>query len=125
MLSKIDIQNEIGKNINIYPLSLSNLKENSINLSASSYAWSLKGGEFYTSNSANIPPSFSLNKTSECSNFKKIAPCSSAVIEMSLKEKYIVLFPHSTTLIETAEVLSVGKNIGGTYHSKVGLGLKE
>lgn len=121
MLSKIDIQNEIGKNINIYPLSLSNIKENSINLSASSYAWSLKGGDIYTSNSANNSSPFSLNQTSTHKNHTKIAPRSSAVIEINTNEKYIVLFPHSTTLIETAEVLSVGKNIGGTYHSKVGL----
>lgn len=122
MLSKIDIQNEIGKNINIYPLSLSNIKENSINLCASSYAWSLKGGEIYSSNSPIKNQSlFSLTKTSTHNNPIKIAPNRSSVVEINENEKYIILFPHSTTLIETVEVLSVGNNIGGTYHSKVGL----
>lgn len=122
MLSKIDIQNEIGKNINIYPLSLSNIKENSINLSASSYAWTLKGGEIYLSHSPKKNESpFSLVKTNTHNSPVKISPRCSSVVETNTKEKYIILFPHSTTLIETVEVLSVGNNIGGTYHSKVGL----
>lgn len=121
MLSKIDIQNEIGKNIDIYPLSLSNIKENSINLSASSYAWSLKGGELYIADSSNTPSPFSLSKTNTHTKQIKISPRCSTVVEINTNEKYIILFPHSTTLIETVEVLSVGKNIGGTYHSKVGL----
>lgn len=122
MLSKIDIQKEIGKSICIYPLSLPNIKENSINLSASAYAWSLKGGSVYVSNpSGNGKPTFSLNPVGSATPPKVIEPKTSAVIETDTKEKYIILFPHSTTLIETVEVLSVGNNIGGTYHSKVGL----
>lgn len=122
MLSKIDIQKEIGKSICIYPLSLSNIKENSINLSASSYAWSLKGGTIYISNSSgNGKPIFSLKPDGSSANSKTIDPKTSAVVETDKDEKYIILFPHSTTLIETVEVLSVGNNIGGTYHSKVGL----
>lgn len=36
-------------------------------------------------------------------------------------ERYILILPRATTLIETREVLALGANIGGTYHSKVGL----
>lgn len=37
------------------------------------------------------------------------------------RNQYIVLLPHTTTLIETTEVLGVTNNIGGALHSKVGL----
>ena len=37
------------------------------------------------------------------------------------KEKYIILLPHSTTIIETNEVIGIGDKIGGTFHSKVGV----
>lgn len=42
MLSNIDIQKELGKNICIFPLNVDNLKGNTINLTASKFAWSLK-----------------------------------------------------------------------------------
>ena len=50
MLSRIDIENELGKGINIVPFNRENIKENSINLSASEYAWSLNGGSYYINN---------------------------------------------------------------------------
>jgi deoxycytidine triphosphate deaminase len=61
------------------------------------------------------------NTGKECNgeNFKLVKG-KSAVYEINGK-KEIILLPFSTTLIETEEVLGVGNNIGGTYHSKVGL----
>ena len=41
MLSKFDIQKELGKEICVFPLDLSNIKENSINLCAGKFAWSM------------------------------------------------------------------------------------
>lgn len=42
MLSIEDIKRELGKNIYVYPLEEGNIKDNSINLTASKFAWSLK-----------------------------------------------------------------------------------
>ncbi len=39
MLSKIDIENEINKEINIVPFNPENIKEASLNVTASNYAW--------------------------------------------------------------------------------------
>jgi len=44
MLSIIDIQKELGKGINVVPFKDKNIKENSINLSASCYAWTMSNG---------------------------------------------------------------------------------
>ena len=39
MLSKKDIERELGKGIAIVPFSATNVKDNSVNLTASKYAW--------------------------------------------------------------------------------------
>ncbi len=96
MLSKTDIAKELGRNINIHPFKEDNLKENSYNLTASSHAWATR-----SSKSQKIKKGFSC--------IKKIDG-----------NQKIVLLPLSTTLIITAEVIGIG-NLGGTYHSKVGL----
>ena len=44
MLSKKDFVKKICKSINIYPLVKGNIKENSINLTASRFAWCLGDG---------------------------------------------------------------------------------
>lgn len=36
-------------------------------------------------------------------------------------KKYMLLLPHTTTIVETSEVIGVGNNIGGALHSKVGV----
>lgn len=41
MLSIVDIKRELGKNIYIYPLNISSIKSNSIDLHASHFAWSI------------------------------------------------------------------------------------
>lgn len=120
MLSKIDIQNEIGKGICVYPLNLANIKENSLNLCTSEFAWTLKGGTVYYNEALDEEyEKISLSNAyqGKAINFAKGEKC---VIKCN-NENYIVLFPQSTTLIETEETLGVGSNIGGTYHSKVGL----
>ena len=44
MLSRNDIEREIGKGINIVPLITSNIKENSINLTIGQNGWAKVGG---------------------------------------------------------------------------------
>ena len=45
MLSRNDIENEIGKSINIFPLNTRNIKENSVNLTIGQNGWSRTGGK--------------------------------------------------------------------------------
>lgn len=45
MLSRKDIESELGKGINIFPLHSSNIKGNSINFTTSRNAWSLGRGQ--------------------------------------------------------------------------------
>lgn len=99
MFSKNDIIKALGNDINIVPFDENNLKENSYNLTASNFAWA--------------------SKDSESSSKYKIKKNSNCVRTIDGIDK-IVLLPLSTTLIITKEVLGIG-NVGGTYHSKVGL----
>lgn len=118
MLGKKDIEKELGKGINIYPFHPNNLKENSINLTAGQNAWTL--GKGYVIKQAR--GSYSLATASERKNRNVIElhKGQSAVI-CDKEDKYLILLPHATTIIETSEVISVGNNIGGTFHSKVGI----
>ncbi|MGU9409619.1 hypothetical protein ACV31O_07975 [Clostridium perfringens] len=54
MFSGLDIDKELGKGINIYPFNENNLKENSINLNASKYAWSMKKGKVFYDKEGNL-----------------------------------------------------------------------
>ncbi|WP_434302261.1 dCTP deaminase domain-containing protein [Clostridium botulinum] len=119
MLSIVDIQKELGKEINLVPFKDRNIKENSINLSASCYAWTMSNGEVFKKDDKWILRNDDNEKKRTEENFKLVKG-KSAVYEINGK-KEIILLPFSTTLIETEEVLGVGNNIGGTYHSKVGL----
>lgn len=116
MLSREDIEKELGKGISIYPFNYDNFKENSINLSASDCAWTLGEGKVLIDYGTGKAVLSHEDKDANI-NFKK---GDSAVIEIR-GTKYILLLPHSTTLIETVETIAIGPNIGGTYHSKVGL----
>ena len=116
MLSKIDIDKELGKGINIYPFNEENIKENSINLSASKYAWSMKRGKCYIDDEGNIHKYNKNNSSREIEIFKG----KNSVKEIN-GEKYIILLPMSTTLVETQEVIAIDNYIGGTYHSRVGI----
>lgn len=126
MLSRRDIEKELGKGINIYPLVRDNFKENSINLSASKYAWTLGGATvFWNGNNK-----FSLVEESNKKGAVTFRPGSACIYHHRKKQKsdeyeeFIILLPHSTTLVETEEVLGVEKYIGGAVHSKVGLAAK-
>lgn len=122
MLSKIDIQKEIGTGICIYPLKLENIKENSINLCAGKYAWVMDDGTIYCNpDELDKDKRFSLKKDSVHTSEIKITKCQNVVFQGTGNKAYIVLLPMATTLIETDEVLSMSGYIGGTYHSKVGL----
>ncbi|MCR4898933.1 MAG: hypothetical protein K5892_06940 [Acholeplasmatales bacterium] len=116
MLSRYDIEKEFGKNISIYPFNGDNIKENSINLTASDLAWT------QTNFSAYIDETSIKAYSKKTSNLKEYTfkKGEKAIIEI-FNEKYIVLAPHSVTLIETEEVISTGPKIGGDFHSKVGL----
>ena len=120
MLSRRDIEKELGKGINIVPIIRDNFKENSINLTASQNAWTMGSGTVYwfggTKFSVNEPTGKKRAKT-----FSKGSNCAFWDKQGDQHNSYIVLLPHSTTLIETSEVLGVANNIGGALHSKVGL----
>lgn len=120
MLSRIDILKELGKGINIFPLNMDNIKENSVNLCTSKFAWATDSCDIYINeNEQEKEERFSLTETVNSKKYR-IEKGKSAVVKNGDKE-YIILLPLSTTLIETKEVLSIGENIGGTYHSKVGM----
>lgn len=120
MLSRRDIEKELGKGINIVPIIRDNFKENSINLTASQNAWTMGSGTVYwfggTKFSVHEPTGKKRAKT-----FSKGSNCVFWDRQGDQHNSYIVLLPHSTTLIETSEVLGVANNIGGALHSKVGL----
>lgn len=121
MLSRRDIEKELGKGINIYPVIRDNFKENSINLTASQNAWTMGNCTVYHNGEDN----FSLEETKQKKKARTLTKGDSCIFEEKENgkkhTKYIVLLPHSTTLIETTEVIGVGSYIGGALHSKVGL----
>lgn len=119
MLSKNDIENELLKGgINIYPLNSENIKENSVNLCTSKYAWTMADGDVYYNK---ITKQFQLTKPSGPNTLYNLKKGHACAIKPKDSRRTILLLPNSTTLIETKEVIAVGNNIGGTYHSKVGL----
>lgn len=120
MLSRRDIEKELGKGINIEPIIRDNFKENSINLTASRNAWTMGDGTVYWYGGADVRMTEGHSKKL-AKTYRKGDNC---VIEDKKgcgKNRYIVLLPHTTTLVETTEVLGVANNIGGALHSKVGL----
>ena len=118
MLSKYDIENELGKGICIHPLKLDNIKENSVNLSAGKYAWATRSCDIYFREDVKEKDEkFSLTPYSARDRKITITKGKSCIVEDTKGQKYIVLLPMSTTLIETEEVLAVNNNIGGTYQN--------
>ena len=117
MLSRIDIENELGKGINIYPLKLNNFKENSINLTVSQNAWASCDGTvyWYENDKLSFTPNGDYKKKID---IKKGCSC---ILDANGKRKLMILLPHSTTIVETSEVIAVASNIGGALHSKVGV----
>ena len=116
MLSKQDIFKELGKEINIYPLHINNIKENSINLTISKNAWSLGSASIIEK----TPRKFCLAPSGIQKRKYTIFKGGSAIVKAGGKN-YLILLPHVTTIVETSEVIGVGNRIGGTLHSKVGV----
>ena len=58
MLSKIDIYRELGRNIYLYPLKTENIRDNSIDLTASELAWTSDKQYIYSDDGGKIivPP---------------------------------------------------------------------
>lgn len=120
MLSRTDILKELGKGINIFPLNVDNIKENSVNLCTSKFAWATDSRDIYINEEEHTKDKrFSLTEKPNCRKYHFERGKTAVVTDGD--KRYIILLPLSTTLIETKEVLSIGENIGGTYHSKVGI----
>lgn len=120
MLSRRDIEKELGKGINIFPVIRENFKENSINLTASGNAWTMGSGTVYWFGGTDFRMLEAPGKKS-AKTYTKGNSCVFKSTKGELHNRYIVLLPHATSLIETSEVLGVANNIGGALHSKVGL----
>lgn len=107
MFSKIDIQKSLGKDIIFFPFKEENIKENSLNLTVSKWAWTLTE-----------VPQDELAKVGN-NGEKKYGEKKSCLINKDGND-YIILFPFSTTMVITNEFLAIGKSIGGTIHTRVG-----
>lgn len=122
MLSKIDIEKELAcGGINIVPFKSSNIKENSINLCASKYAWATENGTIYYDRKRKRYQMEKPNNEYDVIKVKKGSHCVYKCRKENGTKYCIVMLPNATTLIETKEVIAVGGHIGGTYHSKVGI----
>ena len=122
MLSKIDIYREMGKELCLYPFIPENIKENSINVSTSEYAWTQNGGTVYWYGGIDFQTVSIKGNPRHTHTFK---PRQRSVFitknHDGIEKKYIILFPHQTTNIETLEVIGIGTKLGGAVHSKVGI----
>lgn len=107
MFSKIDIQKSLGKDIIFFPFKEENIKENSLNLTVSKWAWTLTEVD-----------QTELKKIGNGGE-KKYGEKKSCLINKDGKD-CIILFPFSTTMVITNEFLAIGKSIGGTIHTRVG-----
>ncbi len=107
MFSKIDIQKSLGKDIIFFPFKEENIKENSLNLTVSKWAWTLTEVD-----------QTELKKNGNGGE-KKYGEKKSCLINKDGKD-CIILFPFSTTMVITNEFLAIGKSIGGTIHTRVG-----
>lgn len=120
MLSRNDIEREIGKGINIFPLKTNNIKENSINLTIGQNGWAKVSGRVYWYGEND----FSLVDRGNSRKDWNIKEGHSCVVKTNVErhsKKFLILMPHATTIVETAEVIGVGNKIGGALHSKVGV----
>lgn len=107
MFSKNDIQKSLGKDIIFFPFKEENIKENSLNLTVSKWAWTLTEVD-----------QTELKKIGNGGE-KKYGEKKSCLINKDGKD-CIILFPFSTTMVITNEFLAIGKSIGGTIHTRVG-----
>lgn len=99
MLSRRDIEKELGKGINIHPLYTENIKENSINLSVSTNCWTEDSATVYWDSNT-----FSINKPQQPKrtwDMKKGDNCIVDIGNSKHHNKQLLLLPHTTTIIET------------------------
>lgn len=115
MLSKTDIEKELGKGLCIFPLHYENIKENSINMTIGQNAWAMKSGEIIREDSGKYKI-----KKNPTRDVIKIEKGKSAIVREKNKS-FLVLLPLSTTIVETSEVIALSNYLGGTVHSKVGI----
>lgn len=123
MLSKKDILRELGKELCIYPFIPDNIKENSINVSVSEYAWTQGGGTAYWYGGKDFRTDSNSGKPRHAHTFKPGQKSVFIAKERNGGEekKFLILFPHQTTNVETLETIGIGKRLGGAVHSKVGI----
>lgn len=119
MLSRRDIEKELGKGLCLYPLKPSNIKENSINLTISQYAWCQRDATVYWYGENQFSLNANKGMVRERVTYGK---GQRSIFKDPVNDKwYLILLPHQTTIIETEEVIGIGENIGGAVHSKVGI----
>lgn len=109
MFSKIDIQKSLGKDIIFFPFKEENIKENSLNLTVSKWAWNLT--------LTDVPQDTTEGR--EASQQQGSDKAEYCYITIDGKD-YVILAPFSTTMVITNEFLAIGKSIGGTIHTRVG-----
>lgn len=119
MLSRRDIEKELGKNLCFYPLKRYNIKENSINMTISQYAWCQSNAKVFWYGKNRFSIYGDKGKVKSVKNYKKGEK--TIFQDYSGNIAYLLLFPHQTTLLETEEVIGIGNTIGGAVHSKVGI----
>lgn len=114
MFSKINIQKSLGKGIVLLPFEEKNiketLKENSLNLTVSKWAWKLTLSDM---------PQETI-ESGEPLKQQKFEEARYCYIATKDGNGYIVLEPFSTTIVITNEFLAIGNSIGGTIHTRVG-----
>ena len=114
MFSKINIQKSLGKGIVLLPFEEKNikeiLKENSLNLTVSKWAWKLTLSDM---------PQETI-ESGEILKQQKFEEARYCYIATKDGNGYIVLEPLSTTIVITNEFLAIGNSIGGTIHTRVG-----
>lgn len=113
MFSKINIQRSLGKGIVLLPFKEKNiketLKENSLNLTVSKWAWKLTLSDM---------PQETI-ESGEALKQQKFEEARYCYIATKDGNGYIVLEPFSTTIVITNEFLAIGNSIGGTIHTRV------
>ncbi|WP_140401718.1 deoxycytidine deaminase [Gemmiger sp. An50] len=122
MLSRRDIEKEIGKGLCFYPLKPSNIKENSVNVTISKYAWCQSDATiyWYGKNKFSLSSSHgTIRKTLHYRKGQRIV--FTDYHKGGHNSQYLLLLPHQTTIVETEEVIGIGNHIGGAVHSKVGV----
>lgn len=121
MLSRRDIEKELGKGISIVPLVEENIKENSINVTISEYAWTQGTGTVCWYGEETFRIKKEGTGARKTFTFGKGKSSIWEVGERGKKRKYLILLPHQTTIVETEEVIGIGNHVGGAVHSKVGV----